>query len=345
MSRRGPHGARPHGQRPHRREAPRGDAPRQAIVRPEIRPGPGSRTDTSASQEVDLLLVSRSEPIASVPDPSIAGIGTPRSTDHGQPELTAHMSVAADREIDRPTTEALAAPGRPPLELAAQIRHDDREAVAEPPVAEPPVAEPPHADAEVPVAADAEVPVAPAHAEPAETPAHAERAESPAAAEPPAPAWRAVPRRARPDPGNQDAGDGQASAVARPRGRGETDRRRGPDRPDGADRNASDAANGDGSRPTERAGGCTPAQLRRFIKSRAWVPMHELRRRFAINGTEDDVAAIETQLGRVYVGLPPRESQMLGDLVRAGDVGYELSLDPVTPMVVGVFPMRPVSRN
>jgi hypothetical protein len=93
----------------------------------------------------------------------------------------------------------------------------------------------------------------------------------------------------------------------------------------------------------ERA--ATAPQLRRFIKSRAYVPMHELRRRFAINGGEDDVTALEVDRNRVYVGLPEREGRLLGELFRGGDIGYELSLDPVTPVVVGVYPMRPVSRG
>ncbi len=91
--------------------------------------------------------------------------------------------------------------------------------------------------------------------------------------------------------------------------------------------------------------GCTAPQLRRFIKSRAYVPMHELRRRFAIIGMDDDVTPIDLNpSGRVFVGLPTREGRLLGELLRAGDVGYELSLDPISPIVVGVFPMRPVPR-
>jgi hypothetical protein len=90
---------------------------------------------------------------------------------------------------------------------------------------------------------------------------------------------------------------------------------------------------------------CTAPQLRRFIKSRAYVPMHELRRRFAIDGEDDDVTPVLLDPGaRVYVGLPPREGRLLGELLRAGDIGYELSLDPISPIVVGVFPMRPVPR-
>ena len=91
--------------------------------------------------------------------------------------------------------------------------------------------------------------------------------------------------------------------------------------------------------------GCTAPQLRRFIKSRAYVPMHELRRRFGINGGEDDVTPVDMDGSFVYVGLPTREGRLLGELFRGGEVGYELSLDPRTPVVVGVYPMRPVPRH
>lgn len=72
--------------------------------------------------------------------------------------------------------------------------------------------------------------------------------------------------------------------------------------------------------------------------------MHELRRRFAINGSEDEVAAVEIEGRLVFVGLPGPEGRILGDLLRAGEVGYELSLDPGAPIVIGVYPMRPVPR-
>ncbi|MDA8202705.1 MAG: hypothetical protein M0Z49_08090 [Chloroflexi bacterium] len=90
--------------------------------------------------------------------------------------------------------------------------------------------------------------------------------------------------------------------------------------------------------------GCTAAQLRRFIKSRPYVPLHELRRRFEMGGETDDLSSLETGHGLAYVGLPPRECALLQDLVRQGEVGVELSLDPPMPVVVGVFPMRPVPR-
>jgi hypothetical protein len=90
----------------------------------------------------------------------------------------------------------------------------------------------------------------------------------------------------------------------------------------------------------------TAAQLRRFIKSRPYVPMHELRRRFELNGELDDVTPVDVGAsGTVFVGLPPRESQLLAGLVRDGDVGLEFSQDPTVPIVVGVFPIRPITRN
>jgi len=90
---------------------------------------------------------------------------------------------------------------------------------------------------------------------------------------------------------------------------------------------------------------CTQAQLRRFIKSRPWIPMHELRRRFGIWGDDDDVSPVRSGTSTIFVGLPSAEARMLGDLLAGGDVGYELSLDPITPVVVGVYPMRPVPRG
>ena len=89
---------------------------------------------------------------------------------------------------------------------------------------------------------------------------------------------------------------------------------------------------------------CTQAQLRRFIKSRPYVPLHELRRRFGLNGDDDDVCGADIDGRRLFIGLPERETGLLGELLRQGDVGYELLLDPTSPIVIGVFPMRPVQR-
>ena len=104
-------------------------------------------------------------------------------------------------------------------------------------------------------------------------------------------------------------------------------------------------AGGNGQPNQPGGNGCTAPQLRRFIKSRPYVPMHELRRRFGINGSDDDVTQVRLDDGAVYVGLPDREGHLLGELLRGGEIGYELSLDPRTPIVIGVYPMRPVPRT
>jgi hypothetical protein len=121
---------------------------------------------------------------------------------------------------------------------------------------------------------------------------------------------------------------------------------RGGDRANGAEESAGGAAVPQGTqerRPSAQTV-CTAAQLRRFIKSRAYVPMHELRRRFGINGSDDDVTPVPMERGTIFVGLPRQEGNLLGELLRAGEVGFELSLDPRTPIVVGVYPMRPIPR-
>jgi hypothetical protein len=112
----------------------------------------------------------------------------------------------------------------------------------------------------------------------------------------------------------------------------------------GAPQNGAPQIGSPGPGP-ERNGQCTAPQLRRFIKSRPYVPMHELRRRFAIEGDDDDVTPVRLDPGWVFVGLPNREGSLLGDLLRAGEIGYELSLDPRTPIVIGVYPMRPIPRS
>lgn len=103
-------------------------------------------------------------------------------------------------------------------------------------------------------------------------------------------------------------------------------------------------ADNNGSPDGSQSQGCTQAQLRRFIKSRPYVPMHELRRRFDINGEADDVQPVNTPDGRFWVGLPARERDFLADLVGRGEVGLELCHDPCVNMVIGVYAMKPVGR-
>lgn len=101
---------------------------------------------------------------------------------------------------------------------------------------------------------------------------------------------------------------------------------------------------GDGEGEIDEGRGCTQAQLRRFIRSRPYVPMHELRRRFELNGSLDEVHPVSTREGTIWVGLPPRESGFIGELVRGGEIGVELCHDPCVSVVVGIYAMRPVAR-
>ena len=105
-------------------------------------------------------------------------------------------------------------------------------------------------------------------------------------------------------------------------------------------------ADNNGSRPngSTPGQGCTQAQLRRFIKSRAYVPMHELRRRFAINGEADDVLPVDTGSAATGSGCPARECGFLAELVDKGEVGLELCHDPCVDMIIGVYAIRPVGR-
>lgn len=116
-----------------------------------------------------------------------------------------------------------------------------------------------------------------------------------------------------------------------------------------ADETHSEALHGEPATGAENGAegqpGPTAAQLRRFIKSRPYVPLHELRRRFELNGELDEVYSVDTPDGQIFVGLPRREADFLAGLVRDGDIGVELCKDPPVPIVVGVFPMKPVARS
>lgn len=150
--------------------------------------------------------------------------------------------------------------------------------------------------------------------------------------------------------GNQPNGVGVGPAIGQPGGQRRRPMGRAPERVAGPARTPASAVSASaagedveplpGKRPS-----CTLAQMRRFIKSRPYVPVHELRRRFEIGGVEDEVSPVATERGTIYVGLPPEQAQFLGDLIKAGEVGCELLLDPDSPAVVGVFPMRPVARQ
>jgi hypothetical protein len=81
------------------------------------------------------------------------------------------------------------------------------------------------------------------------------------------------------------------------------------------------------------------SSLRRFISSRPYVAIAELRRRFMLDDPEA-VSRIERNGTVLWIGLPEREAAKLQDLWQRDEIGLELSVEVRAPAVVGVYPMR-----
>jgi hypothetical protein len=81
------------------------------------------------------------------------------------------------------------------------------------------------------------------------------------------------------------------------------------------------------------------SSLRRFITSRPYVPVAEIRRRFGLD-EPDCICGITRDGTLAYVGLPEREALKLQDLWSRDEIGVELSVEVRAPVVVGVYPMR-----
>lgn len=81
------------------------------------------------------------------------------------------------------------------------------------------------------------------------------------------------------------------------------------------------------------------SSLRRFITSRPYVPVAEIRRRFGLDDP-DCICSIARNGTIAFVGLPEREALKLQDLWSRDEIGVELSVEVRAPVVVGVYPMR-----
>jgi hypothetical protein len=81
------------------------------------------------------------------------------------------------------------------------------------------------------------------------------------------------------------------------------------------------------------------SSLRRFITSRPYVTVAELRRRFGLD--DPDAMALLQRNGTVaWIGLPEREAAKLQELWNRDELGVELSVEVNAPVAVGVYPMR-----
>lgn len=81
------------------------------------------------------------------------------------------------------------------------------------------------------------------------------------------------------------------------------------------------------------------SSLRRFITSRPYVTVAELRRRFGLDDV-DGMVRLERSGSAAWIGLPEREAGKLEDLWHRDEVALELSVEVRAPVVVGVYPLR-----
>ena len=84
--------------------------------------------------------------------------------------------------------------------------------------------------------------------------------------------------------------------------------------------------------PTKRP---STSSLRRFVSSRPYVPVAELRRRFGLE-EPDDMVRISRNGTSAFIGVPAREAAKLEELWTRDELGVELSVDVRAPVVVGV---------
>jgi hypothetical protein len=79
-----------------------------------------------------------------------------------------------------------------------------------------------------------------------------------------------------------------------------------------------------------------------FVRSRSYVTVADVRRRFGIGSpvgadSSDEVTAIEGPAGRAFVGLPAHQARLLQELWQEGKVGLELATDIKAPTVTGIY--------
>jgi len=73
-----------------------------------------------------------------------------------------------------------------------------------------------------------------------------------------------------------------------------------------------------------------------FIRSRSYVSIPDIRRRFNLDEQEEISPFVSVQ-GRIYVGLPSDATRALGDLVREGRIGLELQPGLMAKVAIGVY--------
>ncbi len=73
-----------------------------------------------------------------------------------------------------------------------------------------------------------------------------------------------------------------------------------------------------------------------FIRSRSYVTLADVRRRFGVEMGED-VSGIRGPQGLAFVGLPSQQARILQELWCEGKIGLEFAHDIMAPSVNGVY--------
>jgi len=91
------------------------------------------------------------------------------------------------------------------------------------------------------------------------------------------------------------------------------------------------------SPPAQQQKQATAAQLRRMARARPYVPIHEIRRTYALAGDEDLTVKIKTPDGDAWVGLPEREAKLIEGLLNQGEIGLIFHEMPRARVVLGIY--------
>jgi hypothetical protein len=80
------------------------------------------------------------------------------------------------------------------------------------------------------------------------------------------------------------------------------------------------------------------SSLRRYLTSRPYIAVADIRRRF---GLDPEAMSVVARNGTTaFIGLPEREATKLQDLWQRDEIGVELSVEVRAPVVVGIYPIR-----
>ena len=84
----------------------------------------------------------------------------------------------------------------------------------------------------------------------------------------------------------------------------------------------------------------SPSTLLWFIRHKSYVPISEIRRRFAVDTDEGTFIECGNHR-RAFVGLPSGTAHSIEKLYQQGKIGVEFSVEFDADVLIGVYPMNP----